>query len=168
MRALRTRATGRCMRAGAGRWTASATSMVTTAGRSSSTRPSRCRSTPQPTGTKPNAGWPCASDANRRADVRPLRQFVPRTIRRGVSAQLARVQAVGIERDLEAIARGTHTIVAGPWLGEVGFELLYWVPFLRWFTGRFQVDPQRMLVVSRGGTSSWYRPFASGYREIFD
>ena len=26
-----------------------------------------------------------------------------------------------------------ETIVAGPWLGEVGFELLYWVPFLRWF-----------------------------------
>jgi hypothetical protein len=97
-----------------------------------------------------------------------LRQLVPRTIRHGVSAQLARVQAVGIERDLEAIARGTHTIVAGPWLGEVGFEVLYWVPFLRWFTERFQVDPERMLVVSRGGTSSWYRPFAAGYREIFD
>ena len=97
-----------------------------------------------------------------------LRRVVPRAVRRGISAQLARVQAVGIERDLQAIARGTHTIVAGPWLGEVGFELLYWVPFLRWFTERFEVDPERMLVVSRGGTSSWYRPFAAGYREIFD
>jgi hypothetical protein len=100
--------------------------------------------------------------------VRVVRQLVPKAVRHGISAQLARVQAVGIERDLDAIARGTHTIVAGPWLGEVGFELLYWVPFLRWFTERYQVDPARMLVVSRGGTSSWYSPFAAGYREIFD
>ena len=81
-----------------------------------------------------------------------VRQLVPRAVRRGVSAQLARVQAVRLERDLAALASGTDTIVAGPWLGEVGFELLYWVPFLRWFTERFQVDPARMLIVSRGGT----------------
>ena len=31
---------------------------------------------------------------------------------------------------------GGEPIVAGPWLGEVGFELLYWVPFLRWFAER--------------------------------
>ena len=97
-----------------------------------------------------------------------VRQLVPRAVRRGVSAQLARVQAVRLERDLAALASGTDTIVAGPWLGEVGFELLYWVPFLRWFTERFQVDPARMLIVSRGGTRSWYQPFAAGYREIFD
>ena len=30
----------------------------------------------------------------------------------------------------------------GPWLGEVGFELLYWVPFLRWFAGRFECRPR--------------------------
>jgi hypothetical protein len=97
-----------------------------------------------------------------------LRQLVPHAVRRGISAQVARVQAARLERDLARLAAGTDTIVAGPWLGEVGFELLYWVPFLRWFTERFQVDPQRMLVVSRGGTGSWYSPFASRYREIFD
>ena len=97
-----------------------------------------------------------------------LRQLVPRAVRHGISTQVARVQAARLERDLAALASGTDVIIAGPWLGEVGFELLYWVPFLRWFTHRFDVVPERMLIVSRGGTSSWYRPFAAGYREIFD
>ena len=65
------------------------------------------------------------------------------------------------------VARGAP-IVAGPWLGEVGFELLYWVPFLRWFAERFDVDPDRLIVMSRGGTASWYRPFASRYVDVFD
>ena len=73
-----------------------------------------------------------------------------------------------LDRDLTHLALGTDTIVAGPWLGEVGFELLYWVPFLRWFATAFRVAPERLLIVSRGGTESWYRPFASRYREIFD
>lgn len=66
------------------------------------------------------------------------------------------------------MARDGGTIVAGPWLGEVGFELLYWVPFLAWFADRFQVTPERLLVVSRGGTSSWYSPFASRYADAFE
>jgi hypothetical protein len=94
--------------------------------------------------------------------------LVPYAVRRGISAQVARVQASRLERNLAALASGHDTIVAGPWLGEVGFELLYWVPFLRWFAARFHVAPERLLVVSRGGTAAWYRPFAANYREIFD
>ena len=78
------------------------------------------------------------------------------------------MQAQRLERDLRGLVAQRETIVAGPWLGEVGFELLYWVPFLRWFAERFRLAPDRLLVVSRGGTASWYRPFAAGYREIFD
>ncbi len=100
--------------------------------------------------------------------TRALRHLVPRAVRHGVSARLARLQAARLERDLAAVAAGEGTIVAGPWLGEVGFELLYWVPFVRWFAERFRVAPERLLVVSRGGTAAWYRPFAGGYREIFE
>jgi hypothetical protein len=100
--------------------------------------------------------------------VNALRRLVPRPIRRGVSVQLAEMQAQRLERDLRGLVAQRETIVAGPWLGEVGFELLYWVPFLRWFAERFRLAPDRLLVVSRGGTASWYRPFAAGYREIFD
>jgi len=97
-----------------------------------------------------------------------LKQLVPFAVRRGISAQLSRVQAARVERNLAALAAGSDTIVAGPWLGEVGFELLYWVPFLHWFAARFHVAPERLMVVSRGGTASWYRPFAALYRETFD
>lgn len=100
--------------------------------------------------------------------MRAIRRFVPRAIRHGASVQLEQLRAGALTRDLSALASGTRTIVAGPWLGEVGFELLYWVPFLRWFAERFQVPPQRLVAVSRGGPSSWYRPFAGGYRELFD
>lgn len=61
-----------------------------------------------------------------------------------------------------------HPIVAGPWLGEVGFELLYWVPFLAWCAERFGVAPERWIVISRGGTASWYRGFASRYADVFE
>jgi len=100
--------------------------------------------------------------------VKRVRRLVPRAVRHGVSAQLARVHAGRLDRDLARLASGTDTIVAGPWLGEVGFELLYWAPFLRWFASAYRVAPERLLIVSRGGTASWYRPFAAGYREIFD
>ena len=97
-----------------------------------------------------------------------LKALVPHAVRRGISAQLAKVQASRLERNLAALASGSDTIVAGPWLGEVGFELLYWVPFVRWFAERFHVAPERFLIVSRGGTAPWYRPFAANYLEIFD
>ena len=97
-----------------------------------------------------------------------VRQLVPRSIRHGISAQLAKVHASRLASDLGRLAEGHDTIVVGPWLGEVGFELLYWVPFLRWFAATFRVAPQRLLIVSRGGTAAWYRPFAAGYRDIFD
>ena len=79
------------------------------------------------------------------------------------------MQAARLERDLAALAAGRrhHRRRARGW-ARSGFELLYWVPFLRWFAERFHVAPERLLVVSRGGTAAWYRPFAAGYRETFD
>jgi hypothetical protein len=100
--------------------------------------------------------------------MKVVRRLVPRAVRHGISAQLARVHASRLASDLGRLAGGRDTIVVGPWLGEVGFELLYWVPFLRWFARTFSVAPERLLIVSRGGTASWYRPFAAGYRDIFD
>jgi hypothetical protein len=102
------------------------------------------------------------------SSMKLVRQLVPRAVRHGISAQLARVHAGRLSADLGRLAAGRDTIVVGPWLGEVGFELLYWVPFLRWFARTFNVASERLLIVSRGGTASWYRPFAAGYRDIFD
>ena len=70
-------------------------------------------------------------------------------------------RASSIERQLASLRGKDGPIVAGPWLGEVGFELLYWIPFLRWFVERFGVSRDRLIAVSRGGSAAaWYGSFA--------
>jgi hypothetical protein len=98
----------------------------------------------------------------------PLRHAIPRPIRRAASAWLAQRKSAELERELAAMVMRSAPIVAGPWLGEVGFELLYWVPFLRWCADRLDADADRFVVMSRGGTASWYRPFAARYVDAFD
>jgi hypothetical protein len=74
----------------------------------------------------------------------------------------------GIEREIEQLVRRDRLLVAGPWLSEVGFETLYWVPFLHWLKTAFRIDPDRVVAVSRGGVSAWYQGVASRYVEIWD
>jgi hypothetical protein len=69
---------------------------------------------------------------------------------------------------LERVASGDRPILVGPWCGEVGFELLYWVPFVNWFRQRYDVDPARLIVLSRGGVSSWYAHAATRYVDALD
>ena len=59
-------------------------------------------------------------------------------------------------------------IIAGPWCSEVGYEVLYWIPFLRWVTAAYRIPSRADVAVSRGGTASWYDGIASRYVEIFD
>jgi hypothetical protein len=73
-----------------------------------------------------------------------------------------------VERDLEKAVSGTGPIVAGPWLSEVGYEVLYWVPFLRWVSAAYRVPPSRFVILSRGGTGSWYGDLGSRYVEVLD
>jgi hypothetical protein len=74
----------------------------------------------------------------------------------------------GIEREIETIVTRDRLLVAGPWVSEVGFETLYWVPFLHWLKTAFHIDPSRVVAVSRGGVSSWYQGVAERYVEIWD
>jgi hypothetical protein len=62
--------------------------------------------------------------------------------------------------------RGNGQVVVGPFFGEIGFEVLYWVPFLRRLLAG--IDPSRVTAISRGGTESWYRGIADGYVDLFD
>ena len=73
-----------------------------------------------------------------------------------------------VERELDAAVNSGRTIVVGPWLSEVGFETLYWIPFLRWVKAAFRVDPARVVAVSRGGTRSWYEGIAGRYVEAWE
>jgi len=73
-----------------------------------------------------------------------------------------------IEDELEAIVRRDRTLVLGPWFSEVGFETLYWIPFLHWLKAAFRLDESRLVAVSRGGVASWYDGLAGRYIEIWD
>ena len=71
-------------------------------------------------------------------------------------------------RRIEEILSHDRPIIVGPWTGEVGFELIYWIPFVRWVVATYGLSPDRLCVVSRGGTASWYGGLASHYADAFD
>lgn len=59
-------------------------------------------------------------------------------------------------RHLARLARSSRPILVGPWRSEIGFEALYWLPFLRAWARRYQIKPERLVIVSRGGASILY------------
>jgi len=70
--------------------------------------------------------------------------------------------------EMKRITSRGKTLVVGPWLSEVGFEILYWIPFLQWVCERFRIDSERLVIVTRGGAHVWYSGFAKKHFEIFD
>lgn len=50
----------------------------------------------------------------------------------------------------------------GPWRGEVGYELLYWIP---WITKRVWLC-SHPVVISRGGVGAWYQHLPVEYHNL--
>jgi hypothetical protein len=65
-------------------------------------------------------------------------------------------------------ARRGEPILAGPFVGEVGYELLYWIPYLRRILRERGIDPERVTVLTRGGAGAWYGDLAAREVEILD
>jgi len=101
----------------------------------------------------------------RRKKVRSIinRYVVPRV----VSGEMTHHEMALAEREIKRLAAGNKTIIVGPWLSEVGFEVLYWIPFLNWVKS-YQDFGDRLVAVSRGGVESWYRTVTSNYIEVLD
>ena len=59
-------------------------------------------------------------------------------------------------------------VVVGPWLMEVGFELLYWIPYLRAELSKFGISKERVIAISRGGAEPWYGDIAGRYLDVLD
>ena len=72
-----------------------------------------------------------------------------------------------LARRVEEFLRHDRPVIVGPWTGEVGFELLYWVPFVRRMVAAYGIPAERLLVVSRGGVASWYGGLATRYADVF-
>lgn len=91
-----------------------------------------------------------------------------RRIRRDQEQRGFRRDAEAVDRAIAEVAAGDGPIVVGPWLAEVGYEVLYWIPFVRWFQDRFGIARERLIVASRGGVDEWYAGIAGHYIDIFD
>jgi hypothetical protein len=96
------------------------------------------------------------------------RYIVPRVVPHTSGGDTPTEEMVAIPRTLQKMARSDKQIIIGPWLSEVGFELLYWIPFLNWAKTYRHFDPERLVVVSRGGVAPWYRDIAGTYIDLFD
>jgi hypothetical protein len=104
---------------------------------------------------------------------RPIKTYfkhhiIPRALPRIAAMDVPAEEAVAVPRVLHKMARRDRRIIVGPWVSEVGFELLYWIPFLNWVKEFRPFDADRLIVVSRGGCGAWYRDIATHYVDLFD
>jgi hypothetical protein len=95
---------------------------------------------------------------------RALGSVGPRRFKRRRALTISRLSA----RKLAQIAKNDRPVVAGPWIGGVGMELLYWIPLLNWLTTKGGIDPARVIAISRGGADAWYADVAGEYYDLFD
>lgn len=66
------------------------------------------------------------------------------------------IRRLAVHAYLRRLAASTKPILLGPWRSEVGFEALYWLPFLRWAVKTYGITPSRIVTVTRGGASLLY------------
>lgn len=92
---------------------------------------------------------------------------VPTLIRKAVDEALIQAIATRTDLRLRRSAGGSGRFLVGPWLSEVGFEVLYWIPLLRWLSERAELAPGDVTVVSRGGAGAWYRDIAGEALDVF-
>lgn len=92
-------------------------------------------------------------------------QVTARALRRVDFFDEQAVHEQALQRIVDRALRTGRPVVAGPWTGEIGFELLYWIPFLRKLKTRLRDVP--LTVISRGGAAVWYSGIAARYQDIF-
>ncbi len=96
------------------------------------------------------------------------RYIVPRVLPQMMTGDMPTQEMQAVPKILQRMAASPKHIVVGPWLSEVGFELLYWIPFLNWVKTYRPFDPERMVVISRGGAGIWYKNITPNYVDLFD
>ena len=100
------------------------------------------------------------------------------TIRVRVGRDSARPSdmAAGIRPEVDRARRAIESlkgsnaerILVGPWYGDVAYEVLYWIPFVRWAVERSGLDPGRLVAITRGGAAVWYTDLAATSLDILE
>jgi hypothetical protein len=104
--------------------------------------------------------------------VKPIREFVrnriiPRALSRLSAVDAPSEEQVAVSGLLQKMTRSQKPVIVGPWVSEVGYELLYWIPFLNWVKAHHPFEAERLIVVSRGGCGAWYRGIGARYIDLF-
>jgi hypothetical protein len=101
--------------------------------------------------------------------LRRLRRLLgtgsPRTVARAARRAVSLRRATG---ELDAALASDRSLVVGPFLGEVGYELLYWRPYVLRLLRSHGVDPERVTVIGRGGSGAWYGDVAVRSVDAFE
>ena len=71
-------------------------------------------------------------------------------------------------RRMEAILCHKRPVIVGPWTGEVGFELIYWIPFVRWVLRTYQIAARSAVGGVARRHASWYGDIATRYVDAFE
>jgi len=95
------------------------------------------------------------------------RRMIPALLKPELDEIPAAPASAEVTRELERLRASEGPVLIGPWVGEVGFELLYWIPFLNWAIKAYGLDRRRLVVVSRGGAGAWYRHLTDEYVDVF-
>jgi hypothetical protein len=101
----------------------------------------------------------------RRRLARLVKTGSPRVVGRAARRELVSRRH---EASVARAARKGRRLLVGPFLGEVGFELLYWIPVVRRLLAEHGVPPEQVTVLTRGGAGGWYRDFAERSIDILD
>jgi hypothetical protein len=95
------------------------------------------------------------------------RQRTPAALLSAVRRELeVRPRALRTEAELRRAAGSGGHILLGPFLGEIGYELEYWIPYMRRVLAQLGVDRDRVTVMTRGGAALWYQDFAAHELDI--
>ena len=96
-----------------------------------------------------------------------VKQYVVPTVMPRMNPDLPTEEMIAIPRIIHKLHKVDETLIVGPWLSEVGYEILYWIPFLRWVKKYRHFDPERLVIVSRGGVAPWYAGIGARYVDLF-
>lgn len=80
------------------------------------------------------------------------------------SLQDRQAKIADLVRELSA---DSAPILLGPWRSEVGFEALYWLPFLTYLATKVPKFKERAIVVTRGGLALLYAQLAERAMDLY-
>ncbi len=105
-----------------------------------------------------------ASLENQRPNAARAAELVRRIARRSSDSKAS----LALEDQIARVWQSGRPVILGPYLSDVGFEVLYWLPFLVWMKERYGAGGQPVVAISRGRVAEWYAHVASRYVDVIE